>query len=194
MRRSQQEMPIPLTLLFFGLFSTEAKIEYGASTCPCVDPYPYLYEVQRQNNGTLNECVFAKSGSCMPISYGSRGCQPYENTTDPQCADPSGVPYENRPPWCPMSWCYVDASNCNRKPAETAVFPDAYYQPGPESTKQTLHYSYETCGFSNKFAVEPHEKYLRKLPKLRVSFPGDSGSGYTIVTKGRTEIITSSLA
>jgi len=50
-------------------------------------------------------------------------------------------------------------------------------------TPSSLYYSYETCGHLNYFSVDPHEKTLRDLPALRVSFPGDSGSGYTVVTK-----------
>uniref|UniRef100_A0A7S3Z448 Ionotropic glutamate receptor C-terminal domain-containing protein n=2 Tax=Lotharella globosa TaxID=91324 RepID=A0A7S3Z448_9EUKA len=171
------------SLLLVGLAPLATESEgFGAASCPCVDPYPYLTGIERRNNGTASECVVSESGSCIPTSYGSRGCQPYDNTTSSKCANPSGIPYVDRPPWCPMSWCYVDVQNCNRKPAESAVFPNAYHQPGQNSTKQRLHYSYETCGFSNKFAIEPHEQFLRNLPVLRVSFPGDSGSGYTIVT------------
>ena len=46
-----------------------------------------------------------------------------------------------------------------------------------------LHYSYETCGVLNPYDIPPHEQTLRAHKKLRISYPGDSGSGYTILTK-----------
>ena len=43
------------------------------------------------------------------------------------------------------------------------------------------HCSYETCGNLNAYSDEKHYTALRGQ-HLRVSYPGDSGSGYTLKT------------
>ena len=48
----------------------------------------------------------------------------------------------------------------------------------PGSASAGLSYSYETCGNLNTYSETRHLKYLRGK-HLRVSYPGDSGSGYS---------------
>ena len=46
---------------------------------------------------------------------------------------------------------------------------------------EQLHYSYETCGNLNMYTDVRHYEFLRGR-HIRVTYPGDSGSGYTLVT------------
>lgn len=77
------------------------------------------------------------------------------------------------PDWCGARWCYVDAETCQRPMDPSDV------QPG--SAGSSLSYSYETCGNLNAYSEVRHYKTLRGQ-HLRVSYPSDSGSGYTLVT------------
>jgi hypothetical protein len=63
--------------------------------------------------------------------------------------------------------------NCTR-PTDTSQF----FATGPWSN---LAFSYETCGNVNEFSDMGRTRDLAGL-HLRVSFPADSSSGYTIVT------------
>jgi len=53
---------------------------------------------------------------------------------------------------------------------------------GCDTATADLVYSYETCGNLNSYTDDRHYAYLRGR-HLRVSYPGDSGSGYTVLTK-----------
>ena len=64
----------------------------------------------------------------------------------------------------------VDADTCQR--------PLDLSDSEPGSASAGLSYSYETCGNLNTYSETRHLKYLRGK-HLRVSYPGDSGSGYS---------------
>eukprot|EP01043_Picozoa_sp_COSAG02_P035372 COSAG02_NODE_2529_length_8602_cov_20.688463_3_plen_104_part_00 len=53
--------------------------------------------------------------------------------------------------------------------------------PADLAAEVQLYYSYETCGNLNMYTDVRHYEYLRGR-HIRVSYPGDSGSGYTLKT------------
>jgi hypothetical protein len=77
--------------------------------------------------------------------------------------------------WCLRRWCYVNASNCRRPYSQADRLAE------PDDAVGTLVHSYETCGNLNAYSDEKHYAALRGQ-HLRVSYPGDSGSGYTLKT------------
>jgi len=72
------------------------------------------------------------SPEVVPVDYGSSRCSDW---------DSSGYAYStcvNQQRWCDYKWCFVDANSCNRRSADSVAFPG-------------LTYSYETCGYLNRF-------------------------------------------
>eukprot|EP00466_Bigelowiella_natans_P013241 jgi/Bigna1/88559/estExt_fgenesh1_pg.C_340005 len=165
-----------LLWLIYGISLPATNGYRGTSSCPCINPWPTAIGITRRYNATANECVLAQDGECYPISFGAQGCKPYDNGTAAACL-PNTNPL---PEWCRVPWCYVNKTTCDRFPTKSMSFPTATHI--VNGSYQALYYSYETCGYSNKFGLGLHERSLRALPRLRVSFPADSGSGYTLVT------------
>ena len=71
-----------------------------------------------------------------PMDYGFDQCFSHDTGLAPICSSPSA------PNWCNNEWCYVDAENCAEefKPTESSYRPGEYY-------------SYETCDYTNTFAL-----------------------------------------
>ena len=152
------------------------------------------------------------SSVCVPLDYGA-SCRAWDNASfNRECQTASGaIPESGVPQWCSSRWCYVDAAACTRPtdPSDlvasegdvavtscTGTADDGSstcdLDAGTDSTAECpagcdtatadLVYSYETCGNLNSYTDDRHYAYLRGR-HLRVSYPGDSGSGYTVLTK-----------
>lgn len=151
-----------------------AQGDGGATACPCINPFPNVSVFIDPNCPALKR---TSDGVCFPAAYGSDGCRTYDGVVagtsksgTPECTPTLAKP---APPWCEASWCWVDASNCERPYGSTSFFAG--------SPHSSLTYSYETCGNINQFTDSRRTDYL-KGRTLRASFPGNSGSGYTIMT------------
>ena len=152
------------------------------------------------------------SSVCVPLDYGA-SCRAWDNASfNRECQTASGeIPESGVPQWCSSRWCYVDAAACTRPtdPSDlvasegdvavtscTGTADDgsstcdldastdgtAECPAGCDTATADLVYSYETCGNLNSYTDDRHYAYLRGR-HLRVSYPGDSGSGYTVLTK-----------
>jgi len=62
----------------------------------------------------------------------------------------------------------VNASACWRPKAASPLLPE-------------LHYSYATCGYLNDYTEAGHSAFLQRR-SIRVSYPNDASSGFTLVT------------
>ena len=154
----------------------------GAAECRCIDPWSAMLpddtrtcrdlSVQRQNDWGIDNATLA----CVPLNYGTF-CASHDNASHhPACLTAEGqVVDSGQPEWCTGRWCYVNASTCTRPHslADTAA--------SASDTRAELYHSYETCGNLNAYTDARHYSYLRGR-HLRVSYPGDSGSGYTLLT------------
>jgi hypothetical protein len=171
--------------------SVEATSEFvGSLACECVDPWPIsggasASSVQQQQQQCRNATLgFNHVGGprtqgaelCLPLEYGRSWCAPWDANVLGECVDQDGGILEGgRPDWCSAMWCYVNASSCQR-----AHHPsDFTFHDGDAPTG--LAYSYETCGNLDTYTAAAHYQTLRGK-HLRVSFPGDSDTGYTIYT------------
>ena len=151
----------------------------GATTCPCINPWAITGARALNDTGSLPGdgllCAFRDTnGVCYPQSYGASECRPWDASATPACFNASAAPL-----WCALRWCYVDPLQCHRPHAASSLFPSATFG------SDRLSLSYETCG--NVDTSNAHGNIngeIQRLGPLRVSFPGDSGSGYTLVTVG----------
>ena len=138
----------------------------GSTECACIDPF---------NHSALDgNCPLrrATDGVCYAApGYGGLGCRRYDLTSPTaECT----ARLDHVPPlWCDASWCWVDPRNCTRPKDTTHFFRGTPYA--------DLTFSYETCGNVNEFSDVGRTEALQGV-ELRVSFPGNSGSGYTITT------------
>ena len=80
--------------------------------------------------------------------------------------------------YCFDPWCYVNRSECDLPSAATGS--GGYAIIGLKDPSLELHYSYATCGNLDKFDTNQKLRQLQAFGTLRVSFPGNSGSGYTV--------------
>ena len=179
-------------VLAFVSLASWANAFAGHETCPCIDPWAGEIDLNRHAPASIEAgCNVTREGDakCYPASYGSSACAAHDMTSTPECmtADES-----SRPAWCVDEWCYVDLNNCASPDGSTAFFPGvriaSTWESCPVATRVPLDYSYRTCGALPQYDDEDrHAKILRafaaRLPggKLRVAFPGDSGSWYTLV-------------
>jgi hypothetical protein len=82
-----------------------------------------------------------------------------------------------------LRWCFVDPLQCERPHSEVTAFPQA------SIGAERLALSYATCG-KLLASTDSHQhivEQMRKMAPLRVSFPSDSRSGYTLVTVSPNE-------
>ena len=181
-----------IRVLAFVSLASWANAFAGHETCPCIDPWAGEIDLNRHAPASIEAgCNVTREGDakCYPASYGSSACAAHDMTSTPECmtADES-----SRPAWCVDEWCYVDLNNCASPDGSTAFFPGvriaSTWESCPVATRVPLDYSYRTCGALPQYDDEDrHAKILRafaaRLPggKLRVAFPGDSGSWYTLV-------------
>ena len=140
-----------------GVVPALAGNKTGAAVCPCVDPW----------EGSAQQPT-------LP-GYGANYCSDHD-ASGQNGGDTLACISASPPAWCSAHWCYVSAANCARPHHKTHEYANVTVDGAP------LHYSYETCGVINPYDIPPHEQTLRALKKLRISYPGDSGSGYTILT------------
>ena len=135
--------------------------------CPCIDPWANI----ATNGSCRRSSPDVTPAVCTPLNYGASRCAAWDNQSwHPECRLPGA------PEYCTSEFCYVNASNCSRPHSPTAYFAHL---------NQDIAFSYETCGFLNRFSKDAHTKALQQFTAdrpLRVGFPTDSGSGYTVKT------------
>eukprot|EP01047_Picozoa_sp_COSAG01_P047214 COSAG01_NODE_4491_length_4978_cov_17.492109_1_plen_836_part_10 len=155
----------------------------GSPGCPCISPWAVPLPSDSRTNRELlinRKHVLGINNQTLvrvPLDYGASVCRAWDNATHhSDCLRPDGRPHDSRTPeWCLARWCYVNTSQCDRPYDQTD------HAVRPADTVDGLHHSYETCGNLNAYTDEKHYAKLRGL-HLRVSMPGDSGSGYTLTT------------
>ncbi len=141
----------------------------GASPeCPCVNPWedlPIDVGGACADDPARSRAVLVEGESvCVADDYGADECRAWDSDI-PQCQ-------RNSPPeWCSNAWCYVNSSNCLRPNHEASSVPDV-----------AVTYSYETCGNVDSYIDYGGRFRWLQGRELRVSMPGDSSSGYTLVT------------
>lgn len=158
----------------------------GNEECPCIDPWARGLQADPGADGLGCSLIRTSDQHCYNSSYGSQGCQRYDWDATPECARATV-----KEPWCNALWCFVDGTQCRR-----AFRPSVFFVNKTISSplgKQLLVFSYNTCGYVNSFteeeSVEPLLQVASGRPngKLRVSFPSDSGSGYTVVSPPKVQ-------
>ena len=184
------------TFLAAALDAAAEPIAYwpsGNTACPCINPWSRdLHLGSHQPPVSYAGCDIVRTldGHCFSSSYGSNGCAAYDRTAAPECL----VLQHQRPDWCSSMWCYVDANNCHRRSYPSTHFSNVSILVNSSITDcdapdhQSLTLSYETCGYLDTFSVSEAgvsselNAFARRNPngKLRIGFPGDSASGYTI--------------
>eukprot|EP01047_Picozoa_sp_COSAG01_P034158 COSAG01_NODE_2552_length_7463_cov_644.066947_2_plen_1015_part_00 len=155
----------------------------GSPNCPCISPWaaPLPGDNRTRRDLLINRKhdfgITNQTRVRVPLDYGASVCRRWDNASHhPDCLRPDGRQHESgAPEWCTARWCYVDASRCDRPHDQTD------HAVAPADTVGVLHHSYETCGNLNAYTDERHYSKLRGL-HLRVSMPGNSGSGYTLTT------------
>lgn len=160
----------------------------GVGECKCVDIWQ-LNVTGANVNASSSTCAFIGSGDgkCFERTYG-HGCLAHD-------ADFPGCAGDNPPEWCSKQWCWVDPTTCTRPHNPSEYFSDSWLASssttGECGTIAKLSFSYETCGDLNLFRLRYSdflESYEQRMGRpIRVSFPGNSGSGYTLVTLGENE-------
>jgi len=180
------------------LLATPAAAKWpsgGVGECPGIDPFARGVLLNNHTpRAAIAGCDWERSSGrvCFPASYGASSCTTHDAETSPECmvGDP--------PNWCTDHWCFVDPDDCDRPFAQSAYFGSATLPPaGAEANATTcapvgapLAFSYQTCGYIDSFSTSGDglANVLRKFAvstpggKLRVAFPGDSSSKYTLVS------------
>jgi hypothetical protein len=151
----------------------------GSPDCPCIDPWatddPSTAFAVHGNQ----TCLVTDWGQCYPTTYGSGGCTAHDASL-PATAFSSGINTQcennTRPleafEWCRTPWCWVDPKTCHRPHYVTSYFANRTDRPS---------YSYQTCGYLNTY-VPDHRVADLAGKTLRVTFPSDDDSGYTLLT------------
>ena len=154
----------------------------GSPACECVDPW-----AGAAPQGLAGPCRNATLGTqhrggimndvrlCLPQNYGASYCRPWDEDVVNECVGADGTALDSGPPdWCGSSWCYVNASTCQRPHESTDMLWE-------EGAPAGLTFSYETCGNMDTYTNRKHYRSLRGK-HLRVSYPGDSSLGYDMYT------------
>lgn len=112
--------------------STEAKLKFGNTRCPCV----------ALDNITGDTVVMVNSTTkaYYPADLGAH-CSAWDDDREPLSCKEGQNPGKNHG-WCAQKWCFVDPCNCNIhvEPKASSYLPDGLYQGKP------VYYSYDTCG------------------------------------------------
>eukprot|EP00929_Paragymnodinium_shiwhaense_P118156 TRINITY_DN8991_c0_g1_i1.p1 TRINITY_DN8991_c0_g1~~TRINITY_DN8991_c0_g1_i1.p1 ORF type:complete len:651 (-),score=91.24 TRINITY_DN8991_c0_g1_i1:262-2214(-) len=124
--------------------------DFGHAKCQCWNRGPLTeLNVHKTTDAGGADCfqpVQQDGGKyCYASDYGGAGCKTYDNTLEPDCAGPTGIPILGRPSWCEDSWCFVDTENC-----DTGYIDDVL--PSYLFPNSGLFYSYKTCGDEQTFA------------------------------------------
>ena len=164
----------------FGAQAEPVIYPNGVASCPCINPWgetnfssdagtALLATSSCRNAKTSGRNLFSSDLVCLPADHGS-SCKKWDKS---QKVCSSGAP----PPWCETSWCYIDVNNCERPHDFSNVqWPDVTGIP-----EDGMAYSYETCGNVDSYTAERHYREMSGK-HIRVTFPGDSGTGYTLLT------------
>jgi len=181
-----------MMLLLTGLLGAPST---GNPACPCIDIWASKYALVLNGNAPADDatagCDMRSSidGACFSADYGASACAAHDKDTA-ECSE--GSP----PDWCSSTWCYVDIRTCDRPTTTSSYFDEVQIMTAttgsgddscPESTNLT--FSYQTCGGLDAYSASISgsalhlQKYATSRPngRLRVSFPGDSASSYTLV-------------
>ena len=164
----------------------------GTDACPCIDPWAQgqLELSPEHAPRDRRQCNITRSdGVCFPASYGSTGCAAYDDAFTPECVRMGSL----RPKWCQALWCWVDPENCQRSHMKSNFFPGVKFKAQSACHQDGLSLSYETCGYVNRFSTSEALAFadMRAFAakslggKLRIGFPSDSGTGYTLVSHGQ---------
>jgi hypothetical protein len=147
-----------ISIVILHAFFLEPIGSAAFADCPCIDPHRNASDLQLFDAG--QNCLRLLTGDCVQLSYGKE-CGMHDRNR-PVCN------VSTAPTWCASHWCYVDPTNCLRPHRSSNDF-----------SKTGEYYSYETCGYLDDYSENPLLRNLKNA-SLRVTFPGDSGSGYTI--------------
>ena len=165
----------------------------GHSSCRCIDPTAPALMLYHSRCDPRHRAL--PGGGCYPASYGARTCAAHDANLTTECvADGAGASCQllsgeevdcsgSTNAWCGARWCYVDPTACSLRNDQTGFFPHTAYTDA-QGVNRSLHYSYETCGNLNSYDTSKFQKKLEAQDRLRISFPGASGSGYTIRRNG----------
>jgi hypothetical protein len=141
-----------------GFWVVEGGWATADSKCPCINPWQGNHSVPTTG-----------SWSGLQRDYGANYCRAWD---EPMSWCQVALP----PAYCASQFCYVDPNNCKNRPnTASSYFPNT-----------NLHYSYATCGYTNDFnpsvALDAQLKTYTGEKAIRVSFPADSSSGFTLTT------------
>merc|ERR1719446_1015832 len=116
---------------------------YGDAKCRCIG-------IDNIDGETVVQIGDGKTLS-MDADVGAR-CDKWEDGKHPSCLD--GATPGKGNDWCAQPWCYVDPCDCDIPvlPKTSAYLPDGTYQGLP------IYYSYATCGGTDSWTGEHHEK------------------------------------
>jgi hypothetical protein len=172
----------------FGAQAEPVIYPNGVASCTCINPWgetnfssdagtALLATSSCRNASHAGQNENGPHTSCLPADFGEK-CKSWDQLLSPECVDASGnAPDSGQPGFCGRSWCYVNAKTCKRP-----FYRSQMEWPGVTGLPVAgLGYSYETCGNLGFYTSEKHFKDLRNK-RLRVSYPGDSGTGYTLLT------------
>jgi hypothetical protein len=180
-RRTSSERARIVLVLLAARYAAPAipEIDPGDPECPCVDPWANRSSLAQ--SGLYDEeaeCVRAADGSvCLPLTYGTSCAAWDDELLFPTCIDSDGRKRRGRPSYCRREFCYVDREACDRDPEPTRLFAPALAH---------LSYSYTTCGNLDEYTPKRYVDLLGRRT-LRVSYPSDSGSGFTLITRADGE-------
>ena len=170
----------------------------GMDACPCINPWKAPFSLQVGPHGPsvaaagpMCAIVRASDGFCFPPTYGvpndEANCSRADWGVDSANCNSANV---YNPAWCSSMWCYIDPSDCLRPSEPSAYFPGSWFM-SSNNHSSPLHFSYQTCGYVDSFSLSTNSAaqelrtHAARNPsgKMRVGFPGDSSTGYTIVGK-----------
>lgn len=157
---------VALGLLLFGFLLSLAQAAATPGICPCADPNELVadFAAAFSNFDLERNCTVGEGGVCFPRNYGATSCQRWDATLYDACRK-SNSPL---PSWCSHEWCFVDPDNCGLPHDPSVLYPGLFY-------------SYQTCGYLNSYSDDVLINNLKNRT-LRISYPGDSNSGFTIIT------------
>jgi hypothetical protein len=167
----------------------------GSAACPCIQPSTPPVE-----DGTCVDVMVGDTQLCLSPAYGVGSCQAWDSHSPADQvagASPAVGPFSecgnvDAPSWCSSHWCWVDADQCDRSHTLSAVEFDTSEGAAPEADLLPLSdhvaYSYTTCGNLDSYSENLYVQQMQGRT-LRVAFPGDSGTGYTLVTDPAAGIV-----
>ena len=85
-----------------------------APPCACIDPWGGLSDADRAalSASGLTVDMPSHAATNVPLTYGARGCDAYDDELAPTCRNTNGEVLLGRPEWCGTEWCFVNASAC----------------------------------------------------------------------------------